>query len=117
MRLREHKPVARDTAYNRRPCLVVPYAFDSNDGKYWRSGWFNGDQFFRYLQDSFDMLYEEGETSPRMLSIGLHTRVSGRPGRAAAVERFIRYVKGHPRVWIAGRDEIARWWLDHYPPD
>jgi peptidoglycan/xylan/chitin deacetylase (PgdA/CDA1 family) len=104
------------TSQKGKPWLVVPYAFDSNDGKYWRSGWADGDQFFRYLQDSFDMLYEEGESSPKMLSVGLHTRVSGRPGRAAAVERFIRYTKGFPKVWFAGRDDIARWWLEHYPP-
>ena len=104
------------TTQNGKPWLVVPYAFDSNDGKYWRNGWSDGDQFLRYLQDSFNMLYEEGESSPKMLSVGLHTRVSGRPGRAAAVERFIRYAKGFPKVWFAGRDDIARWWLEHYPP-
>ena len=57
------------------------------------------------------MLYKEGATHPKMLSIGLHSRVSGRPGRAMAVARFIEYAKGFPRVWFAGRDEIARWWL------
>jgi hypothetical protein len=95
--------------------LVVPYAFDTNDGRYWRNGWADGDQFFRYLRDAFDVLYAEGEDRPRMLSIGLHTRVSGRPGRSAAVERFVQYARGFPGVWFAGRDEIARWWLEHYP--
>ena len=99
-----------------KPWLVVPYAFDSNDGKYWRGGWSNGEQFFSYLKDSFDMLYKEGATCPKMLSIGLHSRVSGRPGRAMAVARFIEYAKGFPRVWFAGRDEIARWWLERCPP-
>ena len=90
-----------------KPWLVVPYALDRNDGKYWRGAWSNGDQFFSYLKDSFDMLYKEGATHPKMLSIGLHSRVSGRPGRAMAVARFIEYAKGFPRVWFAGRDEIA----------
>jgi peptidoglycan/xylan/chitin deacetylase (PgdA/CDA1 family) len=99
-----------------KPWLVVPYTFDCNDGKYWRNGWADGDQFFRYLKDSFDVLYEEGETIPRLMSIGLHTRVSGRPGRAVVVDRFIRYARGFPGVWFAGRDEIARWWLEHCPP-
>jgi allantoinase len=95
------------------PWLVVPYAFDSNDGM---TPWLNADDFFGYLKDSFDELYEEGATHPKMLSIGLHTKRSGRPGRAAAVRRFIRYAKSHPRVWFAGRDEIARWWRETYPP-
>ena len=99
-----------------KPWLVLPYAFDSNDGKYWRGAWSNGEQFFSYLKDSFDMLYKEGATHPKMLSIGLHSRVSGRPGRAMAVARFIEYAKGFPRVWFAGRDEIARWWLERCPP-
>jgi peptidoglycan/xylan/chitin deacetylase (PgdA/CDA1 family) len=104
------------TTVRGRPWLVVPYAFDSNDGKYWRNGWSEGGQFFRYLQDSFDMLYEEGAGYPKMLSVGLHSRVSGRPGRARAVARFLEYARGHSRVWFAGRDDIARWWLEHSPP-
>ena len=99
---------------NGKPFLIVPYAFDSNDGKYWHYGW-HGRDFYDYLVDCFDMLHEEGATHPRMLSIGLHTRVSGRPGRALAVERFVQYVKDQPKVWIAGRDDIARWWLEKYP--
>jgi peptidoglycan/xylan/chitin deacetylase (PgdA/CDA1 family) len=97
-----------------KPFLIVPYAFDSNDGKYWHNGW-HGRDFYEYLRASFDMLYEEGKTHPRMLSIGLHSRVSGRPGRALAVEQFVQYVKSQSKVWIAGRDDIARWWLEHYP--
>ena len=99
-----------------KPWLVIPYAFDSNDGKYWRGGWNNAADFFQYLKDSFDLLYEEGATHPKMLSIGLHTRVSGRPGRAAALVHFLRYTRGLPGVWFARRDEIARWWWEHYPP-
>jgi peptidoglycan/xylan/chitin deacetylase (PgdA/CDA1 family) len=98
-----------------RPWLVVPYAFDSNDGKYWRGAWSNADQFFGYLKDSFDMLYKEGQNYPKMLSVGLHSRVSGRPGRAVAVERFLEYARQFPKVWFAGRDQIARWWLERYP--
>ena len=97
------------------PWLVVPYAFDSNDSA--GNTWLNADHFFGYLKDSFDLLYEEGATEPRMLSVGLHTKRSGRPGQAAAVRRFIRYCAGHPKVWFAGRDEIARWWWERYPPD
>lgn len=104
------------TQVSGRPWLVVPYALDSNDGKFWRHGWNNGQDFLQYLKDSFDVLYEEGSTHPRMLTVGLHSRVSGRPGRAAAVRAFLRYITGHPGVWIARRDEIARWWLEKYPP-
>ena len=96
------------------PWLVIPYAFDSNDSA--GNTWHNAEDFFGYLKDSFDVLYEEGATYPKMLSIGLHTRVSGRPGRAAALARFLQYANGHPRVWFAGRDEIARWWWEKYPP-
>lgn len=101
---------------NGKPWLVVPYAFDSNDGKYWRGGWHSGDDFLQYLKHCFDLLYAEGETHPKMLSVGLHSRVSGRPGRALAVSRFIEYAQSHPRVWFARRDDIARWWLERYPP-
>ena len=83
---------------------------------FWRQGWINAADFFQYLKDSFDFLYEEGATNPKMLSIGLHSRVSGRPGRALALRNFLQYIKGHPKVWIARRDDIARWWLEHYPP-
>jgi peptidoglycan/xylan/chitin deacetylase (PgdA/CDA1 family) len=98
-----------------QPWLVVPYALDTNDGRYWRQGWNTSPEFFQYLKDSFDLLYEEGATHPKMLSVGLHSRVSGRPGRAVAVRKFITHIKSHPKVWIARRDDIARWWLKHYP--
>ena len=97
-----------------KPWLVIPYAFDSNDSS--GNNWHTADDFVRYLKDAFDLLYEEGSTHPRLLSIGLHTRVSGRPGRAIAVDRFLRYIRGFPGVWIAGRDDIARWWWEKYPP-
>jgi peptidoglycan/xylan/chitin deacetylase (PgdA/CDA1 family) len=101
---------------NQQPWLVIPYAIDTNDGKFWRGGWATGREFLEYLTDSFDYLYEEGKTHPRLLSIGLHTRIAGRPGRAAAVARFFEYVSQFPDVWIAGRDDIARFWLEHQPP-
>ena len=92
-----------------RPQLIVPYTLDVNDMRFATNQGFNsGDQFFAYLKDSFDMLYGEGETAPKMLSVGLHCRLVGRPGRAAALARFLDYVQGHPRVWLARRVDIAR---------
>ncbi len=99
------------------PQLVVPYTLDSNDMRFATPQGFNaGDQFFNYLKDSFDTLYAEGETAPRMLSIGLHSRLVGRPGRAAALARFLDYVASHDRVWVARRVDIARHWIAHHPP-
>jgi peptidoglycan/xylan/chitin deacetylase (PgdA/CDA1 family) len=99
-----------------KPWLVVPYALDTNDFKFWRGGWSAGSDFLSYLKDSFDVLYQEGATRPRLLSVGLHARIGGRPGRAAAIARFIRYAKGHDKVWFAGRDDIARHWMEAHPP-
>ena len=100
-----------------RPHLVVPYTLDANDMRFATAQGFNsGDQFFAYLKDSFDVLYAEGETSPRMMSVGLHCRLSGRPGRAAALGRFLDYVLKHDRVWLARRVEIARHWHETHPP-
>lgn len=97
--------------------LIVPYALDTNDMRFATPQGFNaGDQFFNYLKDSFDALYEEGETAPKMLSIGLHCRLAGRPGRAAALSRFLDYVQGHERVWIARRCDIARHWIKLHEP-
>jgi allantoinase len=96
------------------PWLVVPYAFDSNDSS--GNVWPTAGDFCAYLKDSFDVLYDEGTSHPKMLSVGLHTKRSGKPGRIGAVAEFIRYAKSHPRVWFAGRNEIARWWWQNYPP-
>lgn len=94
-----------------RPWCVVPHTLDSNDLKFWRGPGFGpADEFFAYLRDSFDTLYREGATTPKMLTVSLHCRVAGRPGRLPAVERFITYAKRHPRVWFARRLEIARAW-------
>ena len=78
-------------------------------------GFNSGDQFFAYLRDAFDVLYAEGETAPKMLSVGLHCRLAGRPGRAAALARFLDYVAGHDDVWVCRRVDIARHWIEHHP--
>ena len=100
-----------------RAQLVIPYTLDTNDMRFATPQGFNsGDQFFAYLKDSFDVLYEEGaKGSPKMLSIGLHCRLAGRPGRAAALARFLDYVKGHKKVWLAKRIEIAEHWHKNHP--
>jgi chitin deacetylase len=97
--------------------LIVPYTLDANDMRFAIAQGFNsGDQFFAYLRDSFDVLYAEGLAgTPKMLSIGLHCRLVGRPGRAAALGRFMDYVQGHDRVWLATREAIARHWHAEHP--
>jgi chitin deacetylase len=79
-------------------------------------GFNSGDQFFAYLKDSFDLLYAEGATAPKMMSVGLHGRLAGRPGRAAALARFLDYVQEHDKVWVATRLDIARHWIKTHPP-
>jgi OHCU decarboxylase len=99
------------------PHLVVPYTLDANDMRFATPQGFNsGDQFFAYLKDSFDVLYAEGASCPKMLSIGLHCRLAGRPGRAAALARFLDYVQGHDQVWVATRLDIARHWIKTHAP-
>jgi OHCU decarboxylase len=99
------------------PQLIIPYTLDANDMRFATPQGFNsGDQFFAYLKDAFDTLYEEGKAGhPRMMSIGLHCRLIGRPGRAVALQRFIDYVKSHDKVWLARRIDIARHWREHHP--
>lgn len=93
------------------PHLIVPYTLDSNDMRFVTpQGFGSGDEFFTYLKDSFDFLYAEGERAPKMMSVGLHCRLAGRPGRAAALARFLDYVAARDRVWIATRLDIARHW-------
>ncbi|MEV6059701.1 allantoinase PuuE [Nocardia asteroides] len=98
--------------------LVVPYTLDTNDMRYASpAGFANGDEFFAHLRDAFDVLYREGaEGSPKMLSIGLHCRLAGRPARTAALERFLDHVQTHDGVWIARRIEIAEHWRKAHPP-
>jgi putative urate catabolism protein len=100
-----------------KPHLVIPYTLDTNDMRFGSPQGFNsGDQFFTYLRDAFDVLYAEGETAPKMLNIGLHCRLVGRPGRAAALARFLDYVKGHKDVWVCRRIDIAHHWHTHHKP-
>ena len=99
-----------------QPQLMVPYTLDANDMRFATAQGFNsGEQFYAYLKDSFDVLYAEGASCPKMMSIGLHCRLAGRPGRAAAVARFIDYVQQHDRVWICRRLDIAQHWLAEHP--
>ena len=98
------------------PQLIVPYTLDANDMRFATNQGFNsGDQFFAYLRDSFDVLYAEGETAPKMMSVGLHCRLVGRPGRAAALARFLDYVQSHDAVWVTTRADIARHWRERFP--
>lgn len=101
---------------NDQPQLVIPYTLDANDMRFATSQGFNcGDQFYQYLKDSFDVLYAEGSETPRMMSVGLHCRITGRPGRIAALERFLRYVRSHDDLWMCTRVEIARHWHSQHP--
>ncbi len=96
--------------------LVVPYTPDVNDVRFWTApGFITADDFFAYLRDSFDTLLKASARVPRMMSVGLHMRIAGRPGRAVALERFLDYARSKPGVWFARRDEIARWWIEHGP--
>ena len=99
-----------------KPLLVVPYTLDVNDMRFATAQGFNsGDQFFTYLKDTFDVLYAEGETSPKMMSVGLHCRLVGRPGRSAALARFLDYAQNHEGVWLARRIDIAKHWMRRFP--
>jgi putative urate catabolism protein len=101
-----------------KPHLVIPYTLDNNDMKFSVApGFSSGEGFFHYLKDAFDVLYREGKTTPKMMSVGLHTRLAGRPGRAAALERFLDYILGHDDVWICRRVDIARHWIATHPAD
>ena len=95
--------------------LVVPYSLETNDTRFWRGGMNQPDDFFDTLRYSFDRLYREGATHPKMMSVGLHCRIAGRPSRSVALERFIDYAKSHEGVWFTRRIEIAEWWLQRYP--
>jgi peptidoglycan/xylan/chitin deacetylase (PgdA/CDA1 family) len=98
------------------PQLMIPYTLDVNDMRFATPQGFNaGDQFYNYLKDTFDMLYHEGSETPRMMSVGLHCRLVGRPGRAQALRRFLDYIAGQPNVWIPRRIDIAAHWRRHFP--
>lgn len=99
-----------------KPLLMVPYTLDTNDMRFATPQGFNSaEQFFTYLKDAFDVLYEEGADAPKMLSIGLHCRIVGRPARLAGLKRFIEYVQSHDKVWLATREQIARHWQSGFP--
>lgn len=99
-----------------QPHLVVPYTLDANDMRFASPQGFNsGEQFFQYLKDSFDVLYDEGSETPKMMSVGLHCRLIGRPGRFRALQRFLDYITAHDRVWVCRRIDIARHWQQHHP--
>lgn len=104
-----------DTNYE-KPLLMVPYTLDSNDMRFATLQGFNtGEHFFQYLKDAFDVLYAEGQTHPKMLSVGLHCRLVGRPGRIAGLQRFIEYANSHDKVWFTTREDIAKHWLANFP--
>ena len=95
--------------------LIIPYTLDNNDMRFATTQGFNsGDQFFAYLKDSFDALYEEGNKNPKMMSVGLHCRLIGRPGRIQSLKKFLDYVLKHDGVWICKRIEIAKHWIKNY---
>ena len=97
------------------PHLIIPYSLDANDMRFVNAqGFGGGDQFFTHLKDSFDVLYAEGATSPKMMSVGLHCRIVGRPGRAASLMRFLDYIIGHEKVWVPTRLQIAGHWHAHH---
>lgn len=96
--------------------LVVPYTLDTNDMRFVSVQGFNsGEQYFQYLKDAFDVLYAEGATTPKMLSIGLHCRIVGRPARFAALQRFVAYVQQHQDVWLCRRIDLAEHWRKEHP--
>jgi len=100
----------------RRPHLVVPYTLDTNDMRFATAqGFHTAEQFYQYLKDAFDVLYVEGETAPKMMSVGLHCRLIGRPARFRAIQQFLDYVLAHDRVWVARRIDIARHWAREHP--
>lgn len=98
------------------PHLVVPYTLDSNDMRFATPQGFNtGEHFFEYLRDAFDVLYEEGDESPKMLSVGMHCRLLGRPGRFRGLQKFLDHLEKHDRVWVTRRVDIAKHWIEKHP--
>ncbi len=100
---------------NKKKQLIIPYTLDNNDMRFATNQGFNsGDQFYSYLKDSFDSLYAEGKQSPKMMSVGLHCRLIGRPGRIQSLKRFLDYVLKHDDIWICKRLDIAKHWIKNY---
>jgi putative urate catabolism protein len=101
---------------NKKKQLIIPYTLDNNDMRFATNQGFNtGDHFFTYLKDSFDTLYEEGKTSPKMMSVGLHCRLIGKPGRIQSLKKFLDYILEREDVWICKRIDIAKHWIKNYP--
>jgi putative urate catabolism protein len=97
------------------PHLLIPYSLDANDMRFTNAqGFANGDDFFAYLRDAFDTLYAEGEDAPKMMSVGLHCRLAGKPGRAAGLTKFLDYIDEHDGAWVATRLDIAKHWHEHH---
>jgi len=108
----------RTSAGELKPHLVVPYTLDVNDMRFaLPQGYSQGEDFFTYLRDTFDVLYAEGEETPRMMSIGMHCRLLGRPGRFKALQKFLDHIEAHDRVWVTRRIDIARHWKQVHPFD
>ena len=103
------------TPVDGKPWLVVPYSLEVNDYKFWRGDLLTPAHFFEVAKASFDTLYEEGSAHPKMMSVGLHCRIIGKPSRAAGLDRFLKYASEQEGVWFARRLDIARWWKEHYP--
>ncbi|NMN67682.1 putative urate catabolism protein [Candidatus Pelagibacter ubique] len=100
---------------NKKKQLIIPYTLDNNDMRFATNQGFNtGDHFFSYLKDSFDVLYEEGKTNPKMMSVGLHCRLIGKPGRVQSLKKFLNYILKHQDVWICKRIDIAKHWIKNY---
>jgi allantoinase len=100
---------------NKKKQLIIPYTLDNNDMRFATNQGFNtGDHFFSYLKDSFDVLYEEGKTNPKMMSVGLHCRLIGKPGRIQSLRKFLDYILKHEDVWICKRIDIAKHWIKNY---
>ena len=95
--------------------LMIPYTLDNNDMRFATNQGFNsGEQFYNYLKDSFDALYEEGKSSPKMMSVGLHCRLIGRPGRIQSLKKFLNYISKYKDIWICKRSDIAKHWIKNY---
>ncbi|HBF01201.1 MAG TPA: allantoinase [Dehalococcoidia bacterium] len=101
---------------NGKPWLIVPYSLEVNDTRFWRGGMNRPSDFLETLKNTFDLLYEEGLDNPKIMNIGLHCRIAGRPSRTGVLKQFFEYVSCKPDIWFARRDEIAKWWLQNYPP-
>ena len=101
---------------SRVPHLVVPYTLDTNDMRFaLPQGFSHGGEFFEYLRDAFDVMYAEGEERPAMMSVGMHCRLLGRPGRFRALQRFLDHIEKHDRVWVCRRVDVARHWIERHP--